>query len=389
MAKTRRDRDEAHSRAKVARPSRRLKRIIVVATGVLFCLSVGLTLAWAVSGGFASPAAPCGILPGEFECHDALLLSWGNGPVDGFRKPLIDIIAATQQDIDVVLLVQDQQQRYFADTALRQADLPRDAVRYVEVPALQTHWVRDFGPFIIKSFDGDYVAVDAQFSGQSPPQYEVPERLAKQFEMRCVQAPLILDGGALLSNGAGLCITTDWLAEKNRQVHGYNRSRLTGLIREHFGASEVVFLEPLAGEPTGHVDIFATFIAPDTIVVGNYSLVEEPFNSKVLDRNAERLSHVKTACGPLKVVRIPMPPRTGGDAPWRSYTNIVFANRSVLVPIYPGVHDETDLTALQIYRELLPYWHVVGIDCTLLSRGHGALHCVTMNLYRIRPHAGP
>ena len=112
---------------------------------------------------------------------------------------------------------------------------------------------------------------------------------------------------------------------------------MTELIKKQFGATDLIYLEPLAGEATGHVDMFATFTAPDTVVIGECSQREDPVNAAILDRNAQRLAGVRTACGPLNVVRIPvsktntLPFEDDPDAyVWHTYTNVVYANQVLL-----------------------------------------------------------
>ena len=79
---------------------------------------------------------------------------------------------------------------------------------------------------------------------------------------------------------------------------------------------------------------------------------------------------------------IPMPPRP--DGLWRTYTNVVFANGRLLVPIYPDFSPDLDRQALELYGRLLPEWEIVGIDAGSLIRREGALHCVIMNLPRVQ-----
>jgi agmatine/peptidylarginine deiminase len=172
------------------------------------------------------------------------------------------------------------------------------------------------------------------------------------------------------------------LLEKNRRA-GYSKSHLTDTIERLFGARQVVYLEPLRGEPNGHIDWFATFTSSDTIVIGDYRGTD-PVNARLLDQHAERLAGLTTASGPLKVVRIPMPPRGklyfGG-----TYTNVVFANGVLLVPSYPEASPELEREAFEVFRRLLPGWRVVGIECPKHIIRQGALHCAAANLYRVRP----
>ena len=79
------------------------------------------------------------------------------------------------------------------------------------------------------------------------------------------------------------------------------------------------------------------------------------------------------------IVRIPMPPDQTDRYPhqgghYRTYTNSIFINKTILVPIY---EEQYDTTALRIYREQLPGYQVVGINCNSIIPSLGALHCIT------------
>ena len=60
-----------------------------------------------------------------------------------------------------------------------------------------------------------------------------------------------------------------------------------------------------------------------------------------------------------------------------TYANFLFVNGAVLVPVY-GV--TSDKIALEIFRTTFQDRDIIPIDCSLLIRQHGSLHCVTMNL---------
>jgi hypothetical protein len=92
---------------------------------------------------------------------------------------------------------------------------------------------------------------------------------------------------------------------------------------------------------------------------------------------------------PFKVIRIPSPPSTSGAYPgsqpgnntdgyYRTYTNSVFINKTVLVPFY---REEYDTIAQRIYEEALPGYNIVGIDCDNSGNNiialSGAIHCIT------------
>lgn len=57
-----------------------------------------------------------------------------------------------------------------------------------------------------------------------------------------------------------------------------------------------------------------------------------------------------------------------------SYANFYIANNVVLAPVYSCPQDKIALDTLQ---KLFPNRRVIGIECSQVVVGFGALHCVT------------
>lgn len=77
-----------------------------------------------------------------------------------------------------------------------------------------------------------------------------------------------------------------------------------------------------------------------------------------------------------------MPPTLGGQYPPQTstlytYTNSVIVNKIVIVPIY---NFSQDAAALQVYRDAMPGYKIVGIDCNGIIGSLGAIHCITKEI---------
>jgi hypothetical protein len=186
-----------------------------------------------------------------------------------------------------------------------------------------------------------------------------------------------MEGGNLLTNGAGLGVATTALLEKNFR-QGQDHSSIARLLREHLGIQDLMYLNALVGEETGHVDMFLAFLAPDRVVVAECDPKADPENARILDETADALARVQTDRGPMRVNRIPMTP--SADGVWRTYTNVIFANGVLIVPTYSTVDPAIEQKALQVYRRLLPNWKVVGVNADALAAQGGSLHCVSLNI---------
>jgi agmatine/peptidylarginine deiminase len=74
-----------------------------------------------------------------------------------------------------------------------------------------------------------------------------------------------------------------------------------------------------------------------------------------------------------------MPPTH--DGLWPTYTNVVYLNRTLLVPTYSFVPPSVEEKMLRVYQELLPGWKIVPIASDPLLEDYGSLHCATLNIH--------
>lgn len=323
-----------------------------------------------------------GKMHAEFEPHEALMVSWVD---EGWSSPsVVEIVAAASPRLHVFVLVADDPHEESARDALLATGVALESVTFWRVDS-GTLWLRDFGPCIIETAPGRFSCLDSFYrSGEQPQEDILPVTVASRLGMVDVPSGLRLSGGEFLTNGAGLCVASTSVLESSRKS-GLKDADLTARLKQMIGVDQIVFLEPLVREPTHHVDWFATFTSPDTVVIGDYRDFDQE-NAAVLNRNAELLSQVRTADGPLNVVRIPMPPPSGPDEQWfgGTYTNVVFANGVLLVPTWSSAPEALEHEAMRIYQDLLPGWDIVGINSDSLGRRNGGLHCATINLFRTK-----
>ena len=124
----------------------------------------------------------------------------------------------------------------------------------------------------------------------------------------------------------------------------------------------------------------ARFVNPTTVVC---AVEDDPLdpNYRPLQDNLARLRRATDQDGRrLTIIRLPMPepvlsPDTDASRLPASYANFYIANGLVLVPTYDQPNDRR---ALDILRGLFPDRWVLGLPCSDLVLGLGAIHCVTM-----------
>lgn len=350
-------------------------RIPGVSTSGVRALHALSTLAAAASlaAGGTHPAVR---LPGDFEPQRALLLACRQLD-EQMPNLLADVVRAVGEDTEVIGLVSGPPERRRVVDSLKARGIEPERVRFLHL-ANRTAWIRDYGPLMVETATGEPILVDPDYYlDRRASDDDLGRRLAKRLGMQVEPLALYVSGGNLLSNGRGLALATYHLVGQNL-ARGLAEQEIRERMREALGIDDLVVLDPLRGEITGHVDLFATFTGPGTVVVGAFDPAVDPTNASILDRNAERLARVSVAGAPLRVVRIPMPPHD--RVVWRTYTNVIYANGVLLMPSYPGVDDAGRTRARAVYTELLPDRRIVEVDASALARYQGSLRCATMSL---------
>jgi agmatine deiminase len=188
-----------------------------------------------------------------------------------------------------------------------------------------------------------------------------------------------MEGGAVDFNGAGTVLTTtDCLLNKNRNPQ-LSKQQIEQYLKDYYGQRHVCWLTGgIEGDDTdGHVDDLARFINPTTLVIG---VEDDPAdaNYRVLRSVRKQLEALRDQDGrPFQILDIPMPRAVVHDGQRlpATYVNFYFVNGALLVPTYR--HKANDRRAIGTLQRLLPDRKVIGIDCTELIWGLGAIHCLT------------
>jgi len=191
---------------------------------------------------------------------------------------------------------------------------------------------------------------------------------------------LILEGGGVESNGAGSLLTTsECLLNPNRNNH-LSKAQTEAILKKEFGVEQVLWLNHgyLAGDDTdSHIDTLARFIDTDTIM---YVKCDDQNDEhyEALKKMEEELRALRDPDGePFNLVALPMcsPHYYDDERLPATYANFLIINGAVLLPVYNDPHDAE---AIDICRKAFKGRDIIPIDCSVLIRQHGSLHCVTM-----------
>jgi agmatine deiminase len=256
-------------------------------------------------------------------------------------------------------------------------------------------WLRDSGPIFVKNGVGKLAVTNWKFNAWA--KYDnwhnddqIPKHVAKLYGMQSFEPHvkladgtehrLVLEGGSIDTNGAGVLLTTEecLLSEVQQRNPGVSREQLEQAFAKYLGIDKVIWLNRgCAGDDThGHVDDVSRFVGENTIL----TTVEENTadeNHLPLAENLERLRAARNLRGePFEIKTLPMPAPVSfeGQRLPASYANFYIANGLVMVPTF---NDRNDRIALNTLAECFPDRVVTGIHCTDFIWGLGALHCMT------------
>jgi agmatine deiminase len=338
------------------------------------------------------------MMPAEWAPHQATWLSWPHnsetwpGVLEQAEAAIAEVVAALAPHEQVIINVQDE--AHLQAVARRLAGcVPSEQIR-LELIATNDAWIRDYGAIIVNADDSPVgmAAVDFDYNawgGKYPPydrDQAVAEQMARRLGLPRVSCGIVLEGGSVDVNGAGLGMVTEQCLLNPNRNPSLQRADIEACLSDYLGLSEVVWLgSGITGDDTdGHIDNLARFVADRRVVTITTASTANPDHA-ALAANRQRLEDFRDCNGRgLEVIDLPLPApvaRAGSVLP-ASYANFYIANGIVLVPAYGG---PTDAQACGILADCFPGREIRPIDCRALIVGLGALHCLTQQIPVIVP----
>ncbi|MBR4533436.1 MAG: agmatine deiminase family protein [Bacteroidaceae bacterium] len=284
------------------------------------------------------------------------------------------------------------------------------AVCYFECPTNDT-WARDHAFLTLISPDGPLL-LDFQFNGWGKKfpadlDNQICRRMANEINevngadgangangsslLRGIYEPhldFVFEGGSIESDGCGTLMTTSECLLSPHRNPGLTREQIEQRLLHYFHAERVLWLDHgyLAGDDTdSHIDTLARFCPGGTIA---YIQCTDPADEHYESLRAME-EQLRTFCvlgaspdedASYQPIPLPLPspifdPDDGHRLP-ATYANFLILNSAVLLPTY-GQPANDDLARSQLQRAF-PRHEIVPVDCRVLIRQHGSLHCSTM-----------
>ena len=331
-------------------------------------------------------------LPAEWEPHGAVMLSWPHKDTDW--APVLDeaidcfveIAKAIAREETLIVVAPDvEEPRRVLDCE----KLP-NRILYLTVPTNDT-WARDFGPITVER-DGNPVICDFKFNGwglKFPADKDnlITRAMCNTGLLRgrySNELSFVLEGGSIESDGQGTLMTTSQCLLSPNRNGAMSRDEIEEYLKSRFGLDRVLWLDygALEGDDTdSHIDTLARLAPNDTILyVGTDDVTDSHYDE--LNKMKLQLQSFVTASGqPYNLIELPLPDAVYDEEGNRlpaTYANFLIMNHSILMPVYR--QPQKDELAAQIIKIAFPDHQVVKIDCSVLIKQHGSLHCVTMQV---------
>jgi len=320
----------------------------------------------------------------EWEEVEYLLVSWTQYP-----NTLREIVRYAREVCKVLIIC--------GDSVSVKAFLVAGRVRTKGVSFIHAYpnsvWIRDYGPQSVYMNEVDSLAlVDWIYNRARVRDDQLSEIIATHTSLKLfttTQSPyeLINIGGNFLTDGMGTAFSSQLVLRENKLEGLYsssskNEAEIDRIMQTYMGIERYLKMPMLPYDRIHHIDMHLKLLDEETLLIGQYP--EGVADGPHIERNFQELlaNEYSSFGSPYRVIRIPMPSHEGfyPDAKWvnyRTYTNAVLINRLVLVPQYECSEDSL---ALEVYRNALPGYKIIGVDVSQLIQSGGALHCVTQTI---------
>ena len=289
----------------------------------------------------------------------------------------------------VLLICHDDKHILHVTALLNQAGAASGSVRCVTARTNDT-WVRDYGPLFVSGSDKPRL-LDFIFDGwggkyESGFDNQVSQLLfdAGVFTAASlVQHSLVLEGGAIDTDGYGTLLTTTRCLLESARNPGKDKVALEACFHEQLGIERILWLDHgrLPGDDTdGHVDMLARFCTPHDIAYLQCTDPNDAYYEELAAMEQQLRGFIAYDGTPYTLHPLRMPRAICSDSGERlpaSYANFLIINHAVLVPVYD---DPADQQALGVLQRCFPDREIIAINCLPLIQQYGSLHCATMQL---------
>jgi len=322
----------------------------------------------------------------EWEEVEYLVVRW----TSSFQNILRQIVQVGVNECKVLIVTQNQSS---VSSYLSSNGIDLSNITFVNTPS-NSIWIRDYAANTIYTDDvGQRSLVDWIYNRPRPDDDLVPNAYSNTtgiplYSTTTGTNDLVNTGGNFMSDGLGNAFSSELVLEENQAGNPYgvtakSEAQIDNIMYNYMGIENYIKMPSLTYDAIHHIDMHMKLLDEETLLVSRYpnGVADGP---EIEDNIDYVLNNFQSPFGtPYKVKWIDAPPSTSGAYPdnggyYRTFSNSIIINKSILVPTYRA---SVDAAALAYYQELMPGYNIVGIDVdnsgeNLISQV-GAIHCIT------------
>lgn len=384
------------------------------------------------------------IYPAESDLHEATILGFPSrcslppAQYDAVCAELVDL-ALVIAEFEPVRMYVRPDDKQLAESLIRAANKESSNVTLIPCP-INHCWVRDTGPVYVREAAGtnpsQRLALNFRFNewggkepwndgnrwGQQWPVMDeealrenadfarwVIEHDSQPLPVTRIDAPIRVEGGALVTDGDGTLLITESsivgkarnpLSKANTDADAYHRllgsceSPILGMSRADIeaelkrllGIEKVIWFPGRADADITdvHMDAEARFVRPGVIVYSKpHDVAHDPWkeiSAEILEI-LERETDARGRRFEIHTVEEPDPRglvQSDEDELAASYVNFYFVNGGLIIPRFGD--NERDQKALEILQALFPERVVRQVYTNAIPLTGGVIHCVTQQV---------
>ncbi len=282
-----------------------------------------------------------------------------------------------------------------------------DNCEFIEA-GINSHWIRDFGPWYVfngkepvivdniynRSFvdDDSYPIENPTYNNTRWYDDKFAAEYANNNSVHLYGMGVIHTGGNMMQDGRGVGVSDLIVHTQSETFAGISKETVNQRMNDYLGIDTYhVTIDP-QGDYIAHVDCWGKFLAPDKIIIARVPSTHEQYSA--YEEVASYFASTNCCWGyPYKVYRVDIPVTNKSEIKTYNkiapYTNSLIVNKTVFVPISSLTSSEYNNAALQVYRDAMPGYEIVGINYVIEDAEMGdysgwkntdALHCRTRDI---------
>ena len=322
-------------------------------------------------------------MPGEWRSHQQTWMMWPTG-LDPERYPNIDTMRAAYAE--TANLISEFEPVTIIANGNDINSLSSMITNNVStmVKQIDDSWCRDSGPTFISN-NAKIAGVDWTFNNYGEatgPDYindaKIAGKILKHLDILHFKAPIVLEGGAIHSDGMGtLMLTEDVIFDPSRNP-GLDKKEAEYILEKYLGVENFIWLiAALEYDDTGgHIDNLACF-TPNKQILTLTESNQQDSNFDRLQENMDRLKHAKNINGDnYEIISIQQPSyrKFLNERMALSYINFYIANDAIVLPVF---NDPMDKNAIDTISKVFHDRKIVTLEGSRIVEGGGGVHCIT------------